>query len=39
MDQLEAIGIVGRADGAKPRPVLVRDERQLEGILEGYNLI
>ena len=38
MDQLEAIGIVGRADGSKPRPVFVTDERQLDRILETYNL-
>lgn len=38
LDQLEAIGIVGRADGARPRPVFVSDERQLERILETYNL-
>ncbi len=38
MDQLEAVGIVGRADGSKPRPVLVADEAQLDRILETYNL-
>jgi len=38
MDQLEAVGIVGRADGSKPRPVLVADETQLDRILETYNL-
>lgn len=38
MDQLEAVGIVGRADGSKPRPVLVADEVQLDRILETYNL-
>ena len=39
MDQLEAVGIVGKADGAKPRPVLVTDEVQLDRILECYNLL
>ena len=39
MDQLEATGIVGKADGSKPRPVLVSDEVQLDRILETYNLL
>ena len=39
MDQLEAVGIVGKADGSKPRPVLVTDETQLDRILETYNLL
>lgn len=39
MDQLEAVGIVGKADGSKPRPVLVTDEVQLDRILETYNLL
>ena len=39
MDQLEATGIVGKADGSKPRPVLVTDEVQLDRILEKYNLL
>ena len=39
MDQLEAAGIVGKADGSKPRPVLVTDEVQLDRILETYNLL
>ncbi len=30
MDQLQAVGIVGPADGSKPREVLVSDERELE---------
>ena len=38
MDQLEATGIVGKADGSKPRPVLVTDETQLDRILETYNI-
>ena len=38
MDQLEAVGIVGKADGSKPRPVLVTDEVQLDRILETYNI-
>ncbi len=39
MDQLEATGIVGKADGSKPRPVLVMDETQLDRIFETYNLL
>ena len=39
MDQLEATGIVGKADGSKPRPVLVMDDTQLDRILETYNLL
>ena len=39
MDQLEATGIVGKADGSKPRPVLLTDEVQLDRILETYNLL
>ena len=39
MDQLEKAGIVGRADGSKPRPVLVADEVQLDRILESLNLL
>ena len=39
MDQLEATGIVGKADGSKPRPVLVMDDSQLDRILETYNLL
>ena len=39
MDQLEATGIVGKADGSKPRPVLVSDDVQLDRILETYNLL
>lgn len=34
MDQLEAAGIVGAADGSKSRTVLVQDEMQLERLLE-----
>ncbi|MCH3992094.1 MAG: DNA translocase FtsK [Prevotella sp.] len=33
MDQLEAAGIVGTAQGSKPREVLVQDENQLNTIL------
>ncbi len=33
MDELEAAGIVGPADGSRARQVLVRDEAELEGIL------
>ena len=39
MDQLEAVGIVGKTVGSKPRPVLVTDEVQLDRILEFYNLL
>ena len=35
MDQLEFAGIVGPADGAKPREVLVRDFVELDLILKG----
>ena len=33
MDQLEKAGIVGSAQGAKPREVLIQDENSLESIL------
>lgn len=33
MDQLEAAGIVGAAQGSKPREVLVQDENQLNNLL------
>ena len=36
MDQLEAAGIVGPQNGAKPREVLVKDIAELEGILEHF---
>ena len=36
MSQLEAAGIVGHADGAKPREVLVQDLAELEPILKAY---
>ena len=39
MDQLEKAGIVGRADGSKPRPVLVSDKVQLDRIPESLNLL
>ncbi|MCQ2064667.1 MAG: DNA translocase FtsK [Bacteroidaceae bacterium] len=38
MDQLEAAGVVGRADGSKPRPVLLTDEVQLDRLLETLNV-
>ena len=37
MDQLEGAGIVGRAEGSKPREVLVYDVQTLEGILARLN--
>ncbi len=36
MDQLEAAGIVGPQNGAKPREVLVQDMAQLEEILQHF---
>ena len=36
MDQLEAAGIVGPQNGAKPREVLVKDIAELEGILQHF---
>ncbi|MBI1224438.1 MAG: DNA translocase FtsK [Bacteroidetes bacterium] len=36
MDQLEAIGVVGPAEGSKPREVLLYDETELERYLEKF---
>jgi len=36
MDQLEAIGVVGPAEGSKPREVLIYDEMELERYLETW---
>ena len=36
MDQLEAAGIVGPQNGAKPREVLVKDTDELEQILSHF---
>ena len=36
MDQLEAAGIVGPADGSKPRQVYITDFMSLDSILEAY---
>jgi S-DNA-T family DNA segregation ATPase FtsK/SpoIIIE len=33
MDQLEHVGIVGSAQGSKPREVLIQDENQLNTLL------
>ena len=38
MDQLERVGIVGPAEGSKPRQVLVQTEVDLERILQGFGL-
>ena len=35
MDQLEKAGIVGQAQGAKPREVLIQDENTLEQLLNN----
>lgn len=37
MDQLERAGIVGRAEGSKPRQVLCLDEMDLDKILQNMN--
>ena len=37
MDQLEMSGIVGRAEGSKPREVLITDMLSLETLLSGLN--
>lgn len=37
MDQLEAAGIVGQAQGAKPRDVLITDENSLNTLLAQLN--
>ena len=37
MDQLEAAGIVGQAQGAKPRDVLITDENSLNNLLAQLN--
>jgi len=36
MQQLEAAGIVGHQDGAKPREVLAREFVELEPILQAF---
>jgi S-DNA-T family DNA segregation ATPase FtsK/SpoIIIE len=36
MDQLEKAGIVGPAQGSKPRDVLIQDENSLETLLNNY---
>jgi S-DNA-T family DNA segregation ATPase FtsK/SpoIIIE len=36
MDQLEAAGIVGPQNGAKPREVLVKDFAELDSILAHF---
>lgn len=38
MDQLERMGIVGPANGSKPRSVLVNDFETLESILQSFNV-
>jgi S-DNA-T family DNA segregation ATPase FtsK/SpoIIIE len=39
MDQLERAGIVGRAEGSKPREVLIQDPRSLERIFEDIGIL
>ncbi len=39
MDQLERAGIVGRAEGSKPRQVLCLDEMDLDKILQNMNYL
>lgn len=36
MDQMERAGIVGAADGSKPRQVLIQDENSLQNKLNNY---
>ncbi len=38
MDQIEAAGIVGRAEGSKPREVLINDMMTLESLLAGMGI-
>jgi len=38
MDQLEACGIVGKFNGAKPREVLIKDRNSLEQFLRDMNV-
>ena len=35
MDQMERMGIVGAAQGAKPRDVLITDENSLNNLFES----
>ena len=37
MDQLEMAGVVGRAEGSKPREVLIQDVMSLEHLLAHMN--
>ncbi len=39
MDQLERAGIVGRAEGSKPREVLLQDPRSLDRIFEDLGIL
>jgi S-DNA-T family DNA segregation ATPase FtsK/SpoIIIE len=39
MDQLERAGIVGRAEGSKPREVLIQDPRSLDRIFEDLGIL
>lgn len=37
-DQLESAGIVGRAEGSKPREVLIKDTMSLDAVLNGLGI-
>jgi S-DNA-T family DNA segregation ATPase FtsK/SpoIIIE len=39
MDQLERAGIVGRAEGSKPREVIISDSRTLDRIFEDLGIL
>ena len=39
MDQLSELGIVGKANGSKPREVLMKTEAQLRDLLASKGLL